>query len=152
MSPIELSKEYPSFSISYILSTSANSFRTEDPLFIDEKRSCLADLYVKSVCEIGYLCSVFIGIVESVFWSAIAFLVKLPHLFIPSCFSCSDHIYAAIISQADSSVAGLCIASTMLFYNLFANDLETTKNEICVYDYINSGMDVFKNFSSYHLC
>ena len=70
--------------------------------------------------EGGYIATTAVGIVETVFWSAIVLVVKLLHFIVPE-ESKNDwfnqHIFEPIFMQAAGSFLGLAGSYTMLLYN-----------------------------------
>lgn len=76
--------------------------------------------------EAGYAATTLIGIVETVFWSAIVLVTKLLHFFVPESKNewFIEHVFEPIFMQAAGCFQGLAGSYAMLLYN-FA-DKETS--------------------------
>ena len=96
-------------------------------------QACCAAKYTALVCaEIGSLISIPIGIIETIFWTAIFLLAKTVHVFIPRSFETATSISSWFYQRVKSAFS---ITTASVFYAVFnffksTNDIDTLNGSV----------------------
>lgn len=89
------------------------------------EHDCLIPRCIKVLAlEAGYLATTLIGIIETIFWSAVMLVVKLVHLVIPESKIewFNEHVFEPLFMQAAGSFLGLSGSYAMLLYNFTSEE------------------------------
>lgn len=149
MNIINNSKDLNIFSLSLVTCNYFEQARQDEEL---EQAHPVKQYTVYTVCEIGFICAALVGVIETVFWAAIALLYKIPHLFIPKSHSkWPDLIYAQIYSNLNGSVTGLAESSVLIVINYFEKNDSLKDTLIKVSGSVDRALEKGSNFFSYQL-
>jgi hypothetical protein len=143
MSIITLTKNLDGYSFSPLIVGYFEEMRPDENL---EKASTIKKILVYTFCEVGFLCATLIGIIETVFWIAVAIVCKLPQALLKT-----DRAYAQIIFNLNASMTGVAMGAVMLVINYFETRdmIKDTLNEVS--GAIDKVFEKYDNIFSYHL-
>ena len=89
------------------------------PKQIDNLSIC--DYFILAGTELGFISFTALGVIETVFWGALALLAKAIHVCLPQ-FEITDKIFAQLYASTLFALSGTVIAAVMVGKNFFIAD------------------------------
>jgi hypothetical protein len=149
MTIINQTKYLTTYSASLVISNYFEDTRIDKEL---ENASGITKFMVYTGCEVGFLFATLIGIVETVFWAALAVVFKIPHILFPESKSkWANLVYAQVVTNLNGGVLGLSEAAVMTISNYFETSIEIKDTLIKVMKAVDSAFEKCDGFFSYHL-
>jgi hypothetical protein len=117
-----------------------------------EKAGNVKKIIVYTGCEVAFLLTTLIGVVETVFWGGLALLLKIPHLFFPASKSkWADRVYAQVIENLSGAILGFSEGAVMSTINYFEPNSEIKETLCNVRRAVDKTFQKLAPLFSYHL-
>lgn len=101
--------------------------------------------------EACFVLGAIVGLIETVFWSAIFLLVKTIHLFIPKSFETPTSICNWFYGRAVVPLFATSFSFLGVVYNFFTTKVELDKSSEPVDSAIKSGLEMCEGYLNYQL-
>lgn len=149
MGIINQTKDLTTYSASYVISHYFEVTRIDENL---EKTNSTTKFMVHTGCEVAFLFTTLIGVVETVFWAALAIVFKIPHALIPESKSkWANLAYAQIVINLNGAVLGFSEGAVMTIINYFESSLAVGETLEKVIKAVDNAFEKCDGFFSYHL-